>query len=129
MNFLRRRLYENYLLSPAAISAVVNEIDRFRTPAVSPDEVEAFIEKARREDVYYKNLKGERSAEEADWILDIHAAKLLEVLFSSLSETRVVFDKVKHSVALTEWLIRNDPVQLAEITSLLKDLLEQKETG
>jgi putative AbiEii toxin of type IV toxin-antitoxin system len=39
VTFLERRMYENYLLNPAAIAHVVNSIKGFRDVAVSTDEV------------------------------------------------------------------------------------------
>jgi hypothetical protein len=45
-------------------------------------------------------------------------------MFSELSETRVAFEKTKHSVALTKWLIRNDPASLQEIVALLGTILK-----
>jgi hypothetical protein len=53
----------------------------------------------------------------------VDAARVLEDLFSNFSETRVSYEKVKHGIALTEWLIRNAPEQLDDIVALLTKVL------
>ena len=58
------------------------------------------------------------------WQEHIHGAHLLEKLFTTLSETRVTYEKTTHSVALTEWLAENAPEDLAEIAKLITDVLD-----
>jgi hypothetical protein len=48
---------------------------------------------------------------------------LLEDAFRELSETRASYDKTTHSVAITEWLIANQPAALDEIAEFLIPLL------
>ena len=55
-----------------------------------------------------------------------HAPDLLRDLFNELTEARVHFEKTDHSVRLTEWLLENDAERLAEISSLLVEVLEGK---
>jgi len=45
-------------------------------------------------------------------------------LFNDLSETRVSFDKVKHGVKLTGWIIQNSPSDLDELATFLKGILQ-----
>src|SRR6266436_4948089 len=119
--FLCRRMYENYLLSAAGIAAVANEIDGFRPDRpVSEEEVQRLIEMKREAVDFY--CRGTMSIPN-DWILGIDGARVLSEIFSELSETRVTFEKTKHSVALTKWLIRNDQDSLREIGQLLGGLL------
>jgi len=119
--FLLRRMYENYLLSSAAIAAVVNDIDGFRPAgAVSQGEIGALID---RERLSLANYCPGTTEVPVDWIWKIHAAKVLQTIFGELSETRVSFRKTLHSVALTEWLIANDREQLREIADVLSTCL------
>jgi energy-coupling factor transporter ATP-binding protein EcfA2 len=119
--FLSRRMYENYLLSAAGIAAVANEIAGFRPGIpVSEEEVQRLIDAKRQTLDFY--CRGTKSVP-ADWIQGIDGARVLSEIFSELSETRVTFEKTKHSVALTKWLIRNDPGSLQEISDLLRGLL------
>jgi hypothetical protein len=115
--FLSRRMYENYLLSATGIAAVVNEIAGFRPDKpVSEEEVQRLIEvKSQTSDFYCRGTK----SMPADWIQGIDGARVLSEIFSELSETRVTFEKTKHSVALTKWLIQNDPGSVQEIGNLL----------
>jgi predicted ATPase len=121
--FLSRRMYENYLLNAVGIAAVANEIAGFRpSKPVSEEEVQRLIEAKRQTlDFYCRGIK----SIPADWMQGIDGARVLSEIFSELSETRVTFEKTKHSVALTKWLIRNDPGRLQEIVDLLAGLLSR----
>jgi len=120
--FLSRRMYENYLLSAAGIAAVANEIAGFRpNQPVSEEEVQRLIEAKRQRLDFY--CRGNKSAPTTDWIQGIDGARLLTEIFVELSGSRVTFEKTKHSVSLTKWLIRNDPGRLREIADLLARIL------
>ena len=123
--FLPRRMYENYLLTAAGIVAVANKIAGFRPgKPVSEEEVQRLIEAKRHTlDFYCRGIK----SVPADWMRGIDGARVLSEIFSELSETRVTFEKIKHSVALTKWLILNDPGSLQEIFDLLGGVLSTAE--
>jgi hypothetical protein len=53
----------------------------------------------------------------------VDGARVLKEIFSELSETRTDYEKVRHGIALTEWLIANSPADLHEVTQLLQDAL------
>jgi hypothetical protein len=63
----------------------------------------------------------------ADQIRNVDAGRVLEELFSHLSKTRVTYQKVKHGVALTEWLIKNAPDDFKEIAELLAKVLSSRD--
>jgi ABC-type thiamine transport system ATPase subunit len=122
VRFTTRRMYENYLLNPETIAAVINRDDESRDEPVTTDEVEDWME--------------ERGAEFADdnvdinsdeWIREVHAANLLDELFSDLTETRVQFDKVHHSTALTKLLIEHSPEDLREIANMLVEAIQHED--
>lgn len=121
--FLSRRLYENYLLNARAIASVANSIEGFRDTPLSEDEINKWIER-KRDNAKYKHLAGSRGdAGESFWLVVIDGASLLYDLFAELSEARVRYDKIVHSVSLTEWLIENEPTSLQELVSLLTKVL------
>ena len=127
VRFFPRRMYENYLLDPAAIAAVMNGIAGFRDPAISEGEVRQLFERkcgerdeGRRQLRY--SCRGTVDVP-ADWERRIDAAKLLEHAFRELSEARASYEKTTHSVATTEWLIANRPESLREIADFLVGLL------
>ena len=127
VRFFPRRMYENYLLDPAAVSAVMNSIAGSRDQPVLEDEVRQFFDRGRSE----RDQGGQQLryfckgavAPPADWEIRIDAAKLLEDAFRELSETRASYEKTTHSVAITEWLIANRPEALREIAEFLIQLL------
>ena len=127
VRFLPRRMYENYLLDTAAVSAVMNDIAGFRAQPVSEDEVRQFFD-GRRGD----RKEGGRQlryfcagtdAVPPDWENSIDAAKLLEDAFRELSETRASYEKTTHSVAITERLIATRPEALRDVVDFLVGLL------
>jgi predicted ATPase len=121
--FLNRRLYENYLLNAQAITSVVNSIEGFRDTPVSVEEIDGWIE-ANRDNKKYKNpLVRQERIKPSSWLETVDGASLLYDLFAHMSGTKVHYDKVEHSVALTEWLIGNDPDSLGELVDLLRKVL------
>jgi hypothetical protein len=113
-------MFENYLLSPPAIAAVANDIQGFRQNPITPEEVLALVE-AKRADLRYF-CPGIRVVP-ADWVQEIDGATVLKEIFAELSEHRVSYDKVRHSVALTKWLVAHAPQSFQEIIELLVPLL------
>jgi len=121
VSFLPRRMYENYLLRPATISALASSIDGFRQKPVTEEEVQNAIAAKQGHAKYF--CPGEPPRGAGEWVANVDGARILKEVFAELSETRVVYDKVKHSVALTEWLIENAPEDLKEIADLLCAML------
>ena len=114
--------YENYLLDPAAIAAVANSIEGFRQTQVSADEVHRSLEQKQQDLRYF--CKGMRQVP-ADWASNIDGASVLGDIFKEISENRVVYKKTSHSVALTDWLIQNNPEKLREVADMLAVLLHE----
>ena len=115
IRFLPRRMYENYLLQAQAISAVANGIPGFRDSPVQPDEVERLIDAKRSDARFY--CQGLQDIP-ADWMCCIDVRVLREI-FSELSENRVSYDKMIHSVALTVWMLQNRPDELQSLSDFL----------
>jgi len=120
--FLPRRMYENYLLNPKAIAEVANAIEGFRPAALAAHEVREAIEAKLKTPVYF--CTPEKAKVPADWIKSVDAGRVLEELFNHFSEARVIYQKVAHGVALTEWIIKNSPGDLTEIAELLHKVLD-----
>ena len=128
--FLPRRMYENYLLHPEAVAEVMNGIEGFRRQPISGDELREVFARKRTEvdprDPTGRQLmyfcKGTVEVPE-DWECVIHSADLLKDVFKEVSETRVQYEKTKHSVAITECLIRRKSESLADLGKWLVRLL------
>ena len=128
VHFLPRRMYENYLLNPAAVAAVMNDVPGFRDVPITENEVSQLFDQKRGQ------LLDERGHDlkyfcrgtvqvPGDWELHIDAATLLRDVFRELSETHVSFEKTTHSVAITRWLMEHKPDALHEIAAFLVGLL------
>jgi hypothetical protein len=114
-------MYENYLLNASAISAVLNAADKDRPTPVTTQAVSDWLEADG------KRTKFIKVADESDWLHKVDAAQLLDAAFTALSGTRVSYDKVKHGLKLTEWIIKNSPGDLDELVTFLKGLLERSD--
>lgn len=112
VEFLPRRMYENYLLDSEAIAIVINELDEGQEKVITASDVEVILEE-------YKKVKCKKGASD-DSLID--GANTLKYVFSNLTESRVSFEKTRDSVKLTEWLIANKPESLKEISDILAKL-------
>jgi len=129
VTFLPRRMYENYLLNPGAIAYVLNHaiaesVEGYKGQLVTEEEVRELLKAKSREPKYFASAEAKVGQEE--WLTYIHAGKVLKDLFSELTRDSapISFDKLTHSVALTEWLIEHSPQDLQEIADLLVSILE-----
>jgi predicted ATPase len=123
VRFLKRRLYENYLLEPNAIAVVLNADDDTRSVPVSDYLVSLWINSCKWDSLFFERQVPEAQRTEDRWLKDIHGAKLLHQLFLDLTETRVEYSKTKHSVDITKELLKTNPGHFSEITEILQDLL------
>jgi AAA15 family ATPase/GTPase len=120
IRFIDRRMYEDYLLHPEAISAVLTELDGSGEEHTS-EEVEAWME----ENAADYDTDHEFGTDQ--WYAEVHAANLLNDLFNELTNARVNYEKVSHGAKLTEWLIDNEPDVLTELAKLLTEVLGREE--
>ena len=123
VEFLPRRMFENYLLNSSAIAAVANSVAGFRPAMIAADEVEKLIEDKISRSDYYCERKPVSSP--TDQRRKVDAARVLEEIFSTLSEQRVSYEKVVHGSGLTEWLTRNSPADLEEVSNLLSRVMNR----
>lgn len=121
LRFLTRRMFENYLLNPAAISTLMNE-----------DGVEHGIATAVDAVAKWMNDNGGRFCSNKDgstpftplWIEHVDGASLLESLFSEMSAQRLFFQKTVHTPRLTELVHGIDPTETQEILDLVADVIQ-----
>lgn len=115
--FLPRRMYENYLINPAGVAAVASSIAGFREPSLTEAEVRTWLDQNRWNDRYFDPLPEERT--DIVWLREVRGDRLLADLFSQLSQQRVQYDKVRHGVGLTDWLLDHAPDDLREVAQLI----------
>jgi hypothetical protein len=121
-HFLPRRMFENYLLNPAGIASVASSIQGFRDTPIREDEISQLIQNKSREVRYY--CSGTRAVP-VNWAVEIDGATVLKEIFAELSENRVQYDKVRHSVGITQWIIDNAQQELREVSDLLVQVLSE----
>lgn len=120
VQFLARRMYENYLLDADAVAAVLNGLEALRNSPVDAAKVQEALDAAIRNP---KNHPRGR----VDGNVTVHGAKVLAAVFSDLTQARHEYVKTKHAEELTTWLVRNKPEALTEIADLLKGILGRGE--
>lgn len=120
MHFTTKRLYENYLLNPAGVAAVVNGIEGFSKRRISERRVRKWLDSKKGDPRYFRPFG---VPDESAWTDTVHGALLLKDLFSELSKGLVSYDKTEHSRMLTEWVVSNAPDDLRELSDLLVGVL------
>jgi predicted ATPase len=125
IEFLERRMYENYLLHSDAIAFVLNQEDQEQKQSLTGEEIREGLESNKLNKNYFSKNSTEEELSDSQWVDEnIDAAKLLDALFANFSEARVEFRKTKHSVMLTEWLLENNPDSFAELVQFLQGILD-----
>ncbi len=126
VRFIPRRTYENYLIHPSAITALMNTLPTFSETAITEALVRGWLLENGDKNEYCAENLGISDLVNPNWLEKVHGAKLLAHLFKDLSEEKEEFRKRSHSLQLTEWLIENDPDCLKELVDFLSELLPQE---
>lgn len=117
VEFLSRRMYENYLLDPDAIAAVFNEDEKHQSQSepihITSVQVEEWLEKKKQE----------KEFSEEDFLYKVHGSQILEQLFSNFSQRKIKFKKTKHSYELTKWLLEHKRCFLSELAAEVENML------
>ena len=100
LQFLERRMLENYLLDPKAIEAVLLELGH---PA-SLETINTSLVKACG----------------ANAIASVNGAKVLHAIFTELSDSKLEFRKTRDVPILIDWFLDNDPNYLAPLRACLR---------
>ena len=124
LEFLPRRLFENYLLDAEAIAHVLNQEIKQDDEKVSVKNIEEWIEKKRESKEFLAESFLKQEIKQNEWLENVDGAKLLEKLFSELSDKKVEYRKTTHSVNLTRWLVDNKSEQFAELKKFLLQVLQ-----
>ncbi|MCH8875729.1 MAG: AAA family ATPase [Chloroflexi bacterium] len=127
--FLPRRMYENYLVDPEAIVSMLESEYEPGDSSVTVEVVQSWLNEHMWESQYVS--ENEQSSEDASelWLREVHAARLLSGLVSDVSENRFQYDKVRHGLEITKWLIQNRPEALADIVSILDKVFQTESAG
>jgi predicted ATPase len=123
VRFLPRRMYENYLIWPEALHAVMADLETFRENPIAMEKIIEWLTDNGGKPEYIPGGHTLLDLGDPDWLTKVDAAKLLQKLFEALSGSKEEYRKTVHSVQLTEWLIENKPSALAEILEFLQAIL------
>lgn len=123
IKFLSKRMYENYLIDPSAIAAILNDADDCVDDDISSDQVVDWIENNRGNESYGIDTSLDLTQGDAAWTSKVDGARILKDLFLAFSDHRCEYDKVAHGYALTTWLIDNNPHALEEVASQLNEII------
>jgi len=128
VHFLSRVCYENYILSPDAISHILS---KSAEQEISPDAVIEWINKNGCNPKFLtgkfeKDQEGNLHECEA-WLNVVHAPKILAEIFSEIPSNPEEYRKTLHSVDITNWLIENSPEHLRPIADLLHKILQRSD--
>lgn len=123
LKFLSRRMYENYLLDPQALQAVLLTLPSFQNTALTAEEIQEWLERKGGTQAYLDKPIDRIDVTSKSWLENVHGAKILQDLFAEFSQNRVEYRKTLHSVQLTEWLIQHNPRSLDELKTLLASIL------
>lgn len=123
LHFLPRRMYENYLLHPQAIASTISATDGIN--AVGAEAVHEWIQGAQERG----DFLDEEVEDEDTWQERVHAASLLEEMVPDLTDDQLIYRKVEHGRAITQWLIENDEDELEEVANLLSKILRDERSA
>jgi hypothetical protein len=120
VRFLPARHYECFLLNINAIQAVLaKEAEALNANAPSHDDLKTWFASEAPRFASKEKWSGHILP---PWQMSVDAAKLLAALFRDT--LKIEYAKTKHSRALTDWLLDNEPERLKELSDYVASLLE-----
>lgn len=117
VDFLPRRMTENYFLNPSAIAKVLQNLG----------EAEATFDKVNE---VLKRLAPEYCNEKwgtEEFFNSVDGAKLLNDIFNEISDARHEYRKVEHGSKLLRVILSEDPDSVQELIEYVKGLLDKVE--
>ncbi len=108
LQFLDRRMLENYLLHPEAVTATLLELDITTTPDIARDMICKALD--------LPDLTSD--------LLEIDGATVLKKVFSELSKASLEFRKTRDVPSIVAWILDNYPEHLAPLRARLRKLFK-----
>jgi len=122
--FTERKMFENYLLNDNAIFKVLSDVTEIKELEITLENVSQLIEEIKWDKKFINQTYVTKGKHLDDWLINVDGAKFLDSLFSSISQNKVTFDKIKHLVSLCEWIIDNSFGDLKDIQKSLSVFLK-----
>ena len=127
VRWLPRRMYENYLLEPEAIHAVLRSEDVHANECATLESVDRWM-RDHGSDRRYFSAQQETEYRSPKWYIEVHGGKLLHDLFDHLTNARVEYDKVRHGLMLTQCLVQNPSTAIRDLAQTLAELVRASVT-
>jgi energy-coupling factor transporter ATP-binding protein EcfA2 len=107
VKWLPRRMYENYLIEADEISEFINLIDATRSVQLTSIDVKNWLIQHGSDKQFFPKQSKPLAYGTPEWFENVHAAKILQTMFSQLTEQRYQYDKIKHGEQLTRMISKN----------------------
>lgn len=127
LHFLPRRMFENYLFFPDALTVLMNSLPQFRDQPIHVEEVQNWLVNNGGAGKYLDPPLETIDISEAAWLKSVDGAKLLHDLFQDLSNSRYSYEKVTHGGQLIGWMLKNNPEALSELKAFLIAIIRYQE--
>jgi len=123
VHFLPYRMYENYLLVPDAIAAKINSFSTMVGSPITGTDVANWINTNGAAPDLVRS-PGTGSAVFTDgWHRDVHGARLLGKAFAHFTNNVEPYDKVRHGLDLTNFILMHVPNHFGDLTNLIENVL------
>ena len=120
--FLPARHLECFALSAAAIADLINLYDTRNDPIEIATVREELI-RVGGDQKYKASDRWSGDPDDAEWSLSVDAAKLLSDIIQTLTETRVAFEKTRHTLELLRGTLKHEPTKLEPVRDYLSSLM------
>jgi AAA ATPase domain/AAA domain, putative AbiEii toxin, Type IV TA system len=124
MQWLPRRMFENYLLNADAIAKLLTREDAIEGQTYDAEHIRGLIQTLSREVKYFERMPSAPEYLSEDWFSKIHGANLLSDLFTLVTDSRVIYRKVVHGMDLTESILEADPESLRLLAEWIANLIK-----
>jgi predicted ATPase len=122
--FLPRRHFECFLLDPAAIAAFIKHQVPDLASAVTPDEVEGYLQSVGGDHEFEAAEYWKGNISDERWLAEVNAAKLLKETCYHFTSNRLTFSKTHHSLELLQHILEHNQVSLGKLIDYVKELYE-----
>ena len=120
--FLPRRLFECYLLEPAAIAAFINNQIPDLAKSVLAEDVITHIRSVGGEVKFKAPKQWNGDVFNEQWLAEVDAAELLKEICYQLTENRLSFSKTRHSLELLQHIMAHNRTSLDGLINYVKEL-------
>lgn len=123
IKFLPLRSYENYLIFPGALAAVMSSQYSEWTTEPTPEAISDWLTKNGGKKRFFSSEKRKIDFTDETWREKVDGAQLLITLFSDFSDGKFEFRKTRDSLLLTEWLLENQPGAFDSLAQFLSEII------